>query len=140
MEMADLGQVAEIERHAYAYPWSQGLFADCLHVGYRCWVGVLDDRIVGYGIMSVAVGECHILNICIDPDYQGLGLGRRLLRRMLRGARDQGADTAFLEVRPSNQVALDLYLSLGFSEVGVRPNYYPTARGRENALIMACAL
>lgn len=140
MTTADLLTVHGIEVRAYAFPWSLGIFRDCLRVGYRCWVYLYGERIVGYGVMSLAVGEAHILNLCIDPEYQRRGLGRRLLRRLLNLAREGGADTAFLEVRPSNPGALALYHSEGFNEIGRRPGYYPAAEGREDGLVLACAL
>ncbi len=140
MTAADLEAVSAIEARAYPFPWSLGIFRDCLRVGYRCWLYEHGERIVGYTIMSLAVGEAHILNLCIDPDYQGQGLGRRLLRRLLNLAREGGADTVFLEVRPSNPGALALYLSEGFNEIGRRPGYYPAADGREDALVLAAAL
>jgi ribosomal-protein-alanine N-acetyltransferase len=100
-------------------------------------VALLDRRIVGHGIMSVAAGECHILNLCVHPDFQGRRLGRRMLRRLLDLARRHNADTAFLEVRGSNRPAITLYASEGFGEVGIRRGYYPRAEGREDAVIMA---
>lgn len=140
MTAADLEAVHAIEERAYEFPWSLGIFQDCLRVGYRCWVYLHGERIVGYGVMSLAVGEAHILNLCVDPYYQGKGLGRRLLRRLLNLGREGGADTLFLEVRLSNLGAKSLYLSEGFNEIGRRPGYYPAANGREDALVLARAL
>jgi len=140
MNPQDLPAVVAIERRAYAFPWNEGVFGDCLRVGYHCLVCSLDDEAIGYGVMSVAADECHVLNLCIDPLYQRLGLGRRIMLSLLAHARRQGVDTAFLEVRPSNVAALGLYASLGFNEVGVRRGYYPAERGREDALLLACVL
>ncbi len=137
MQEADLDTVAAIEAEAYEFPWSPGIFLDCLRVGYCCWVCLLQREVVGYGVMSVAVGESHILNLCVRPDLQGQGLGRKLLEYLLGIARGHHADTAFLEVRPSNRVALALYSTLGFNQVGVRRAYYPARWGREDALILA---
>jgi ribosomal-protein-alanine N-acetyltransferase len=137
MRDVDLPAVMEVEGAAYPHPWSEGIFRDCLRVGYCCWVVLADRRVVGHGVMSVAVGECHILNLCVHPDWQGRRLGRTLLRRLLAIARRHNADTAFLEVRGSNQAALRLYRSEGFGEIGVRRGYYPHPRGREDAVIMA---
>jgi len=136
----DVSMVVDIECAAYPHPWSKGIFDDCLRVGYCCWVIESAGEIVGHGIMSAAAGECHILNVCVHPHYQQRGLGRRLLRRLLSLGRTRNADTAFLEVRPSNPAAVALYESEGFSEVGIRRSYYPTGHGREDAIIMACPL
>jgi ribosomal-protein-alanine N-acetyltransferase len=137
MTDTDLRSVMAVERAAYEYPWSLGILCDCLQVGYCCWVWQLDRRILGHGVMSVAAGECHLLNICIHPDWQGQGLGRCMLTRLLTVGRRHQADTAFLEVRVSNVVALRLYRGEGFNEVGVRRGYYPHRSGREDALVLA---
>jgi ribosomal-protein-alanine N-acetyltransferase len=140
MTVNDLASVMSVELRAYPHPWTEGIFRDCIRVGYQCWVAETGGQLVGYAVMSVAVGEAHVLNICIDPDRQGEGLGRRLLRRMLRVASDNQADTAYLEVRESNHVAQRLYLSLGFVEVGRRRAYYPAGEVREDALVYAKTL
>jgi ribosomal-protein-alanine N-acetyltransferase len=137
MTESDLTGVMEIERSAYPYPWSQGIFRDCIRVGYSCWVAEHDSSINGYGVMSIGGGEAHILNLCIRPRAQGRGLGRRLIIHLLHIAKMHHAETAFLEVRPSNGIALKLYDSIGFNEVGIRKAYYPAEHGREDALVLA---
>ena len=140
MRSDDVATVMAVELSAYTYPWTEGIFRDCLRVGYQCWVAQLGPELVGYSVMSVAVGEAHILNICIAPQRQGQGLGRRLLRRMLRMAGELQADTAYLEVRESNRAAQALYESLGFNQIGQRRGYYPADGGREDALVYAKTL
>ena len=139
MRYADLQSVITIERQAYGYPWTEGIFRDCLRVGYSCWVmqGTLQNDILAYAVMSMAVEECHLLNICVRDDMRRQGLGRRLLRELLSVARRHQVETVFLEVRPSNERALNLYLSEGFNEIGIRKDYYPAERGREDAVILA---
>jgi len=140
MRSDDLSQVSELEDASYDFPWSQGVFADCLRAGHPCWVLCVDALIAGYGILSTGAGEAHILNICIAADYRGQGLGRHLLRRLLDIARWNGAERVFLEVRPSNPLAKSLYESLGFKEIGKRPRYYPAKSGREDAIVMVLEL
>ena len=140
MQDADIDAVMTVESLAYEFPWTHGIFKDCLRVGYCCWVYTLEDDIVGYGVMSVAAGEAHILNLTVQPQMQGQGLGRRLLQRLLTLARQHGADTAFLEVRTSNQAALKLYRDMGFNETGLRRGYYPARKGREDAVVFALSL
>jgi [ribosomal protein S18]-alanine N-acetyltransferase len=137
MRQEDLVAVVAVERAAYAHPWSDGIFEDCLRVGYCCLVGETDDEIVAHGIMSVAVGECHIFNLCVHPRWQRLGLGRRMLRHLLSLALKRKAETAFLEVRASNASARALYAAEGFCEIGTRRNYYPAGKGREDATVLA---
>ncbi len=140
MRDLDLERVAEIERASYEFPWSPGVFRDCLRVGYNCWVIEIGGAVEGYGIMSIAAGESHVLNLCVNTGWQGQGLGRRLLSKLLDVARDHLASITLLEVRPSNPRALRLYESFGFSEVGVRRGYYPARSGREDALLLAIDL
>ena len=137
MSEDDLSVVTGIEREAYPFPWTPQIFRDCLRVGYSCWVADRQGHVEGYGVMSVSAGECHILNLCVRPELQRRGVGRRMLAHLLYLARKHGAETALLEVRPSNQPAIALYQQAGFGEVGVRRRYYPAACGREDALILA---
>jgi len=134
---ADLDRLAAIEERAYRHQgWSRGIFSDCLRVGYSGW-GVEDDgTLAGYGFVSVAVGESHLLNLAVDPGHQGRGLGRLLLAQMLQSAREWGAECMFLEVRPSNRRARLLYARTGFTEFGRRRDYYPAPNGREDALVL----
>ncbi len=140
MTTHDLPVVMEIEHRSYDFPWTEGIFHDCMRFGYSSWVIEVDRDIIGYAVMSLVVQECHILNLCVDPKLQGQGIGRRLLQELLSIARAREADSAFLEVRPSNVQALSLYFSEGFNEIGSRRDYYPAKFGRENAVILAKAL
>ncbi|MEW8524827.1 MAG: ribosomal protein S18-alanine N-acetyltransferase, partial [Candidatus Thiodiazotropha endolucinida] len=106
-----------------------------------CWVVNLDQQVIGYGVMSVVIDESHILNICIDPKWQGKGLAIKLIRRLLKIARQHGAETVYLEVRVGNKPAIGLYRKLGFVEVGQRRDYYPDRnQSREDALMMSLEL
>jgi len=140
MRPTDLASVMAVETTAYTHPWTEGILRDCLRVGYICRVSEMGDEIAGHAVMSVAIGEAHLLNLCVAPYWQGRGVGRRLLRRMLRIARERDADTMFLEVRASNHGARGLYESEGFGEIGRRRAYYPAPGGREDAVVYARAL
>lgn len=140
MRQADIDAVSAIENRAYVFPWTPGIFRDCLRAGHQCWVLESGTTLLGYGVLSAAAGEAHILNICIAPEYQGRGHGRRLLRRLVDLARWHQANQVFLEVRPSNPRAIQLYRDEGFNEIGQRPNYYPAEKGREDAIVMAMEL
>lgn len=140
MTEQDLGEVLRIERLNYQFPWSDAIFRDCLKVGYHCEVVCDGDAILGYGILMLAGQEAHVLNISIQPESRGNGLARDLLHSLLDTVRRKGGCEVFLEVRPSNKVAVGLYESLGFNEVGRRPDYYDAAGGREDALIFALNL
>ncbi len=137
MQPSDLKSVAAVERAAYAFPWSLGIFRDCLLAGYYCLVLDVGKNVAGYGIMSIAAAEAHLLNLCVHPNAQRLGYGRSLLNALLLKAGDADVEKIFLEVRPSNLVALRLYRSVGFGQIGIRPAYYQAERGREDAVVLS---
>jgi ribosomal-protein-alanine N-acetyltransferase len=136
MHELDIPVIGAIEREGYQFPWSEGIFRDCLRVGYVCRVVEVDGDLAGYGIMSVGAGEAHVLNVCIREEYRCRGLARRMLTYLLERARTAGMQEAFLEVRPSNTVASQLYRSLGFEQVGIRKGYYQAVDGREDAEVL----
>jgi ribosomal-protein-alanine N-acetyltransferase len=137
---SDLSLVSDIERRSYEFPWSHGVFRDCLLAGYHCTVLERGDIIVGYAILSVAAGEAHILNLCVDPLYRKLGYGDRLLAEILALARAADVSEILLEVRPSNFAALSLYRKRGFRQVSSRLSYYQAKDGREDAAILSLKL
>ena len=137
MKLINLPHVMRNERRCYTHPWTEGIFRDCISSGYECWLMSTVERVIGHGILSVAAGESHLLNVCIHPDCQGNGFGRILTEHLLSRAQENQVQRVFLEVRPSNRAAYNLYESLGFNEIGVRENYYPAYIGREDALVLA---
>ncbi|GAB3684504.1 ribosomal protein S18-alanine N-acetyltransferase [Salinisphaera aquimarina] len=141
MRARDVPAVLAIEQVSYGYPWSERIFRDCLRVGYRGWVATaLDDQVVGYGMLSVAVGEAHVLNLCVAPDFRGLGVAGLMLEAMITQAELERAESVLLEVRPSNSAARRLYKRRGFKRIATRPGYYPSPDGREDALLLALEL
>jgi [ribosomal protein S18]-alanine N-acetyltransferase len=136
MNELDIPMVVTIEKSAYQFPWSEGIFRDCLRVGYVCRVIDAGGDRGGYGIMSVGAGEAHILNVCIHEEYRGRGYARKMLLYLMDRARAAGMYEAFLEVRPSNTAAARLYHSLGFEQVGIRRGYYQATGGREDAAVL----
>ncbi len=140
MLIEDLNEVMQIETKVYPYPWTKGILGDCIRVGYDCWVAIENEKIIGHGVISVAAGESHLLNLAIDKNYQGQGIGRKLLIHLMDIARIKSAEMILLEVRPSNKAAIHIYESIGFNEIGCRKAYYPAAKGKEDALLYACQL
>ena len=140
MRETDLDEVLAIEESVYNFPWTRGIFHDCLNVGYFCWVLLQQDKIVAYSIMSIAAGESHLLTIVVTKDKQGQGYGKKMLDEMIQLAAKNDAEAMYLEVRVSNEAAIQLYHQRGFNELGVRSNYYPAEHGREDALILALDL
>ena len=137
MTLCDIPSVQKLERRAYQFPWGAKVFLDCLLAQYQCWVAELGTRIVGYGIMSTAAEESHVLNLCVDPNFHKKGYGSQIVRFLSDTAAALYMRRMLLEVRPSNQAALALYLATGFKQIGIRKNYYPTVNGREDALVLS---
>jgi ribosomal-protein-alanine N-acetyltransferase len=140
MRTEDIATVVALESEVYQFPWGEGIFRDCLRVGYDCRVIDFEERVAGYGILSMGAGEAHILNLCVRPDLRGRGIGRRMLEYLLQRARAAGMREAFLEVRPSNLAAVRLYQSVGFEQLGVRRGYYQAINGREDATVFKLKL
>jgi ribosomal-protein-alanine N-acetyltransferase len=140
MRPIDVLEVVAIERASYQFPWSDGIFRDCLRVGYVCRVVSVGRQVSGYGVMSVGAGEAHILNLCVAEAFRCRGAGRKLLMCLLERAHAAGMTEAFLEVRPSNTTAIRLYQSLGFEQVGTRRGYYQAPNGREDAAVLKLGL
>jgi ribosomal-protein-alanine N-acetyltransferase len=139
MTASDLQEVLEIEKKNYQFPWEEDIFRDCFRAGYHCWVCEESDKVLAYSIISIGAGEAHVLNISVDPKEQKQGIGRKMLEHLIEIARDQ-AEIVFLEVRPSNPVAIALYQNMGFNEIGIRKGYYPAENGREDAIMLALHL
>ncbi len=153
MYYEDLPGVLAIEEALCPCPWTYTIFQDCLRVGYSCWVyaetqgsantdnsamrdAASPDSIVGYGLLSVAAEEGHILNLCIEPSKQNQGLGTRMLQHLLAEAKKLGAKSVLLEVRLSNEGAYALYQRFGFAVIGHRKDYYELPHGREDGLVL----
>ena len=136
MTPSDVPAVGVIERASYAFPWSDGIFRDCLRVGYLCRIAEIEGELVGYGVAALGAGEAHILNLCVSPKLRGRHVGRQMLMLLLERARQAGMADAFLEVRPSNPLAIALYQSVGFVQIGQRKGYYQAESGREDALVL----
>jgi len=136
----DLDDVIAIEESVYPFPWTRGIFHDCLNIGYVCRVFLHKEKIIAYSIISVAADESHLLTIVVAKDEQRKGYGKKMLDEMIRVAKIHAANIMYLEVRASNKAAVQLYHDNGFNELGVRNNYYPAEKGREDALVFALEL
>jgi [ribosomal protein S18]-alanine N-acetyltransferase len=148
MRHADLPRVMEIERAAFVHPWSDALLARELS---HDWSTVLlataprprpaggeAEAILGFVVFWLVHDELHVLNVAVAPEERKRGVARALMRQAEERARQGGARLATLEVRRSNAAAIALYLSMGYRQVGIRPNYY--AEEGEDAIVMECEL
>ena len=140
---SDLDSVLEIENESHIHPWSKSVFRDCLRVSYICEMLIDEanpENIIVYGVMSVAAGEAHIFNVCVNAGFRRQGFGEKMMLYLIDKAKNKNAGATFLEVRPSNTSAISLYEKLGFEITGRRKDYYPAENGREDAVIMSLKL
>ena len=162
-----IAAVCTIERSAYTHPWTPANFGDSLAAGYHCQCLVApappsgepvaarrpralwgrpaaqtgSETLIGYFVAMKGVDEVHLLNITVAPAFQRQGWAPLMLEALGGWSRAEGAQWLWLEVRRSNQRALDIYLRNGFRSVGVRKGYYPAHDGkREDAVVMSLRL
>ena len=132
----DLDEVMKIEESSYPFPWTRGIFEGCIRAGYAGFGLQVDSELIGYAVYNWGAGESHLLNLCVHPDWRKRGYGKTLLEHSINHARALDCQVMFLEVRPSNAGASQLYRDCGFEEIGKRPAYYQSENGREDALVM----
>lgn len=135
-----LAQAFAIEQRSHAFPWSEKTFASNQGERYFNLRLDVDDEMAAFAITQVVLDEATLFNIAVSPAFQRRGLGRALLEHLICELEQKQILTLWLEVRASNVAAIALYESLGFNEATIRRNYYPTADGREDAIIMALPL
>lgn len=142
MTMDDVDAVHALECSVFPHPWSRVNFSDSVQAGYDAWL--LRDatgELAGYFLLMYALDEAHLLDVAVARKRHGTGLGRHLLDTLCARAKEMGAESVLLEVRPSNQRALAVYKRYGFAEIGRRKGYYPAHEGkREDAIVMRHAL
>ncbi|SUU00992.1 ribosomal-protein-alanine N-acetyltransferase [Actinobacillus lignieresii] len=138
---SDFDRLFEIEQAAHLVPWSKGTLLNNQGDKYLNLKLTEQNQIVAFAICQTVLDEATLFNIAVDPSFQAKGYGKRLLSALIERLREQGILTLWLEVRESNLAAQKLYDALGFNEVTIRKNYYPTPSGeRENAIVMALYL
>lgn len=140
MNESHLADIWQIEQQVNTHPWKQSMIAD---LSSRCAIHhalLYQGVVAGYFYAQNVVGEVTLLNIAIASEFQGQGLGRKLLQFLIEYTEIQDGESIWLEVRVSNVAAQALYHSLGFNEIDRRVDYYPTVNGKEDAIIMNCVL
>ncbi|WP_251371937.1 ribosomal protein S18-alanine N-acetyltransferase [Polynucleobacter sp. MWH-UH24A] len=143
MTEPDLDTVMAIEASSHRHPWSRGNFIDSIQAGHwaYCLREVSDPgkRIWAYCILLPAVDDLHLLNITVDTDLRGQGVGLRLMSAIQAIASNLSIPRILLEVRPSNEAAIALYEKAGYEELARRKAYYPVESSsgiREDAIVM----
>ncbi|EKO3628414.1 ribosomal protein S18-alanine N-acetyltransferase [Vibrio metschnikovii] len=137
LSVEHLRQVWSIEQQAHSHPWSQSMINDLASRGACHRAMLLNDQLLGYYYAQHVIGEITLLNLAIAPSEQGKGYGKQLIEDFIQQGERLQAQSAWLEVRASNQRAFQLYQDAGFNEIDRRFNYYPTEHGKEDAIIMS---
>jgi len=132
----DLPSLVTLESRTHINPWSEKLISQSLSGAHLIWVAHLNDQIVGYLVVMPIVDQWELLNVAVDSDFQGKGIGSLWMKHLKSQASQNHIKQVFLEVRESNAAAISLYCKVGFERVGLRKNYYPASSGREDALVM----
>ncbi|MGB0867792.1 MAG: ribosomal protein S18-alanine N-acetyltransferase [Granulosicoccaceae bacterium] len=140
MQPFDLAAVMAVERSAYSLPWSEKAMSDCLAGPYTCEVVSGNGELVAHMITQQVLDELHLINLCVSRAHQRQGIGLLLIQHLLDSGRRSDARQVFLEVRRSNQAALQLYRGMGFEAIGTRRDYYRDKQGHEDAVVMALSL
>ena len=128
----DVNVMAEIARSAMPHPWSRAIFSDCFKEDYHSFVitqGELANQVMGFSVVLIQLQECQLLNVCVRPQQQHSGFGRKLLLHVIEFCKQHKVKKIFLETRRSNEIAMNCYKSVGFEKVAERRDYYPSADG-----------
>ena len=135
MEEGHVPQVAALEKLCFSDPWSEKSVASELSNPLSLWLVALDgDVVAGYIGSQTVLDETDMMNVAVHPDYRRRGVARMLVGSLVDALVKRGSHRLTLEVRASNEPAKRLYETLGFTQVGLRKNYYRAPR--EDALIL----
>jgi len=140
LTVADIPALLAIEKAANPYPWTAGVFKSCFGSQYFNFGIFADEQLLGFYFGQFIAIESQLFNICVRSDQQGKGLGATLLAHFIAETELRSATEAWLEVRASNHAAIHLYQKHGFIEAGCRQNYYSSATGKEDALMLCLPL
>lgn len=132
MNESHVSAVAELEKQNFSEPWSENSVRGELTNSLSLWLVALDgDTVVGYVGSQTVLGEADMMNIAVADSHRRQGIARMLVQALIDRL---DANMLTLEVRASNAPAIALYESEGFSQIGLRKNYY--RKPKEDALIL----
>ena len=135
MNEAHVDQIAELEKVCFSDPWSVKSIAYELTNPLSSWfVAEEEGRVIGYIGSQAVMDEADIMNVAVDPAYRRMGVAQGLIDTLIEELKRKDVVCLFLEVRASNESAINLYDKNGFLQVGRRKNYYHNPK--EDALIL----
>lgn len=122
---SDLDRIMEIELASFTAPWSRESYEELAPLDtINIWVAKIGDEVVGYMLFQYIAEDMELHTIAVDALHRRKGIARRLIGHMVEKAREYGVKRIFLQVRPTNVAARNLYGSFGFAPVGIRKAYY----------------
>ena len=131
--------ILKIERSSFSSPWSLSSFIEEINRPIsHLWALTIDEKLSGYICFWMFADDIHLMNIAVHPERRGKGYGYYLLTRMIETGTSMGIETVWLEVRPSNPMAIMLYEKIGFEKIGRRSKYYRDTK--EDAVVMSLSL
>ncbi|MDD2586584.1 MAG: ribosomal protein S18-alanine N-acetyltransferase [Syntrophomonadaceae bacterium] len=135
MTVQDIDQIMDIEKEVFTLPWSRESYLGELKNKFATYL-ICDSEgeVAGYAGIWVVFEDAHITNIAVAQRFQGMGMGNTLMQEVEKVARDKKARRILLEVRPSNERAINMYTNLGYVATSLRKGYYPD--NCEDAIIM----
>lgn len=136
LKKKDLETVYNLEKASFSDPWPREAFLEGLDELYEHYfiVAECDGRIAGYAAYYIDIGEARLTNVAVDKAFRRKSIAKSLLNHIFTVVKNASCRHLFLDVRPSNKAAIDLYLKMGFSQAYVRPQYYESPP--EDALVM----
>lgn len=135
MNESHVAQIAELEKICFSDPWSENSVASELNNPLSVWLVAEENGIVcGYVGSQTVLDETDMMNIAVHPDFRRKGIAAALIAELVRLLKERGSRILRLEVRESNAPAISLYETMGFTQLGLRKNYYRNPK--ENALIL----
>jgi len=135
MTESDIEAVSKIEEECFSMPWKPDDFKDMIERDNMTYVVLkIDGQVAGGAGLMCIVGDGDITNVAISEKYRGRGYSKPMMEALIKKGCELGCTAFTLEVRVSNEPAIRLYKSLGFTEEGIRPGFYE--KPREDALIM----
>lgn len=129
-----------LEQQAHRFPWTWQTFQQNQGRNFHNLALIQDGSLAGFAICQCVLDEASLFNLAITPTQQKKGLGLRLLTQLIDDLTDREIQMLWLEVRASNTTAIRLYDKMGFNQISVRVDYYPSNIGREDAILMALTL
>ena len=135
MRQEDIGAIVKIEQECFSTPWTMEGFFDSLGLDYAVSVVAEEyGKLLGYGGIYFTAEEGEITNVAVMATERRRGIADALLKQIDIEAKNRNVTKIFLEVRVSNEAALQLYQRHGYKLCGTRKNFYRLPQ--EDAYVM----